>query len=382
MPFKYTAVNDTIVFTRAGTGCARAAAIVFGSFFAIIGFGLFAFESESSIFFMFRFMFAALGSTFVLVGITLPKLMGKAYPDKIIFDNTNGRIEVSQEASEVKTAYMYYDEIEDFVVRVRSEDNNSKAYGRSYSYFVFLVKKDGGEWELVKRRERAHAEEDAARLKQLVKFDAKPVKVPVSVEPSKKYTITKGALKTEVSWRNTLGMQEIRLAIFAAFFIITAAGIFSVVNSLSDFPVFFMIIAGFIGTLFVVIIGYYSRKALRNLKTAYAISISSMTFEYIERDKHGRELKSERIPLASLHAIAFSFNTEKTMRKVFVYTHDQFQRKNKLSNDISIEAFKSHFSFYNSLLRFELKNLTPVETLYLENFLQDAIRERSGVDVA
>lgn len=383
MSFKYSAVNDKIIFSRAGAGCSRIALIVFGSFFALIGIGLFIFDSSSSFFSSIRIMFTAMGSIFVLIGIKLPKMMGKAYPDKLVFDNTNGRIEVRQEASEVKLAYMYYDEIADILVRARSEDNDSSSTGsRTYSYYVYLVKKDGGEWELLKRGSHEGAEEDVARLKQLIRFDAVPVKVPVSIGTSKKYTITKGAHKTELSWRNTLGIQEISLAIFAGLFIFMAGSIFSLVDELSAFTIFFMLIAGFISLVFLLVMGYFFRKALKNLRTTYAVSISSMTFEYMERDKQGRELKSERVPLNELHAIAYSFNTDKEMRKVFVYTHDQFQQKDKLPYDLSLETIKAHFAFYNSLMRFELKNLTPVETLCLENYLQQAIKERANIEVA
>jgi hypothetical protein len=40
------------------------------------------------------------------------------------------------------------------------------------------------------------------------------------------------------------------------------------------------------------------------------------------------------------------------------------------------------YNFYKNLLSLELKDLTPVETLQVENYLQQQIKEKGNIQVA
>jgi hypothetical protein len=388
MPFKYTVQSpEKIVFTRLSEGCGRFMFISIGTLFTIIGICLILFGNNLEMpFLVLRFIVPLFGGVAVYIGIILPRIQSKTTPDEIIFDNANGRVQVNQQASDIKTAYIYYNEIEDFIVKAKKQESSSSSstsntIRSSYTYHVYLSKKDGGQWELLRRSTEVDALAEIVKLKTLIRLDTEPKKAEVSGH-SEKYKITNDYHATKISWRNKLGYGPLFLGIFTAVFITFAYAILSSGFLEEDFPVFAYFVVGFIGLVFVIVIGGNVLKMIKNAKTVYAISITNASLDYIECDLAGRIQKTTQFPLTDLHAISFSFDTDNTMRKIFIYTHDQFLKQNSLKISFSIDAIKEIYNFYQQLVAVDMQDLTAVEALYMENYLQQQIRDRGNIQVA
>lgn len=389
MPFKYNDTHpDKIVFTKLGVGFNQFLFISIGSIFTIIGFCLFYFIEETpSILSIFQFIFPAFGIMVIGVGIMLPKIQSENIPDQIIFDNPNGRIEINQKASVIKTAYIYYDEIDDFTIHFKKIET-SRSTGlsptlSSYSCHIFLTKKDGGQWELLKRNSEREALEEIAKLKTRIHLSAKPKRVTLNIKDSKKYHISKGSNKTELSWRNRLGFSPVFLVIFTISFLTVAYAISSIVSSMgSSLSVFFYFVIGFIGFVFIWVVGGNTLKMIKNAKTIYAVGISHTDLDYFERDHKGEIKKNIKFPLIDIHALSFSFDTENTVRKIFIYTHEQFKKKDSLDLSLNVDSIKNYYNFYKEVAVLELQNITAVEALYIEAYLQQQISERGNIKVA
>lgn len=387
MPFKYT-VNDQnkITFTRLNAGCGRFLFIFIGSIFTIIGFFMVASMDDSEMpFSIIQFILPVFGLVAIYAGIMFPKLQQRNIPDEIIFDNSNGRVEINQKESDIKTAYIYYDEIADFIVKAKKHESSSSGTSSSrtyYSYHIYLAKKDGGQWELLKFGSESSAQEEVIKLKGLVQLHVPPQRVPPNVTQSQKFKISNDYHKTEISWRNKLGYGPLALAGFSAVFLTIAYAILGSGFIDEDFPVFGYFVVGFIGVVFVIVIGGNIMKMVKNANTVYAIVITGASLDYIERDVAGRIKKTTQFPLPDLHAISFSFDTDNVLRKIFIYTHEQFEKQNTMSVSFSVESIKAMYTFYKGLVSLDLQDLTSVETLQVENYLQQQIRERGNIQVA
>jgi len=126
MPFTYSIPNqDRIVFKRLNSGCGRFLFIFVGCIFTIIGVYLNIFSSDpDSSLVIIGWVFPFFGIVAIYAGAAYPSIQKSTIPDEIIFDNLNGRVEVNQEASGVKTAYIYYDEIEDITFQAKSSGSS------------------------------------------------------------------------------------------------------------------------------------------------------------------------------------------------------------------------------------------------------------------
>jgi ABC-type multidrug transport system fused ATPase/permease subunit len=390
MPFTYTILNqDRVVFTRLKSGCGSALFIVVGSIFTVTGIGLLIFTDDPQMpLSMMRLIFPAMGIIAIVVGINFSKLQRKSTPDEIIFDNLNGRVQINQATSDLKTAFIYYDEVSDFTLKIKSERSSSSSTSTtrsSYSYHVYLSKKDGGQWELLVRNTEASAIDDIARLKSAIRLDATPVRESTNIRNSSKYIISDFGHKAELCWKNPVRVAALFIVLFSVFFISTFYTVMATAFQVEDgLPVFFMLIGAFIAVIFLIVIGGNIMRLIRNSKTVYAVVITDSSLDYFEKDNAGRIKKDVRFPLAELHAISFSFDTQDSLRKIFIYTRDQFEKKNQIENKpkFSIEYIKTLYNFYKGLIALDMQELTAVEALCVENYLQEQVRLRGRANVA
>jgi hypothetical protein len=388
MPFKYAvSAADRIVFTRLEGGCDRFMFVAIGALFTLIGIGLIIFGGGIEMpFGMIRFIFPLFGFGAIYAGIALPQIQRKSTPDEIIFDNPNGRVEVNQQASDIKTAFIYYDEVDDLILKIKKEESRSSSSTTStrsyYSYHVYLAKKDGGQWELLKRSTEAAALEEIEKLKAVIRFSAVPQRVDLNIRQSTKYKVVNEHHYTEINWQNKIGYGPIFLGAFIILFVTIGYIILNSGPGHSDFPVFGYVIAGFIGSVFLFVVFGNAMKMIKNSKTIYAVVISSSGLDYVERDLSGRIQKTTHFPLADIHAVSFSFDTDSTMRKIFIYNHAQFEKQKAMKVSFSIEALKDMYNFYKNLVALEMQDLTPVEALQMENYIQQQIKERGNIQIA
>lgn len=386
MPFEYKIANqDRIVFTRESAGCSRFLFVFVGTVFILVGAGLLIFsKKEEFLLVVMTFLFPTFGLIAVVAGLRLPTIQARTIPDEIIFDNVNGRVQINQRVSEIKTAFIYYDEIQDFIIKIKKHESNSSS-GRSsrtyYSYHVYLQKKDGGTWELLKRNKEEDAKTEIDKIKSGVRLTQSPVREQSNQALSQKYTLRDYGTKAELTWRNPVGYGPLYLIAFAAVFLTVLYAIFETAN-FSDFGFFGYFIIGFILIVFTIVIGGNAFKMIKNFKTEYMISISDMSLNYIEKDRAGRTKKDVYFPMNDLYALSFSFDTDEMMRRIYIYTREQFQKLNTMEVSLSFESIREIFNFHSQLVSIEIQSLTPVETLHLENFLQQKIKEKGRADVA
>ncbi|HYG03099.1 MAG TPA: hypothetical protein VD927_11695 [Chryseosolibacter sp.] len=386
MPFSYKIINpDRIVFKRESAGCGRLMFVFVGSVFILVGLGLFLFsEKEDFLMKVMTFMFPTFGLIAVVSGLKLPDIQARTIPDEIIFDNAKGRVQINQQVSEIKTAYIYYDEIQDFMIKVKKHETSSSGGGSSrtyYRYHVYLQKKDGGTWELLKRNKEEDAKAEIEKIKSSVRLSQIPVRENTSITLSQKYKLLDYGTKAELTWRNPVGYGPLFLICFVTVFLTVLFAIFEGAN-FSDFGFFGYFIVGFILVVFVIVIGGNVIKMIKNFRTEYAISISDMSLNYIERDRAGRTKKDVYVSMHDLYALSFSFDTDEMMRKIYIYTREQFEKLNTMEVSLSVESIREIFNFHSELVSIEIQSLTPVETLHLENFLQQKIKEKSRANVA
>ena len=388
MPFSYQiTTTDKVIFTRLKSGCSQSAFIIIGSIFLLIGVGLVVFsDNPQQPLATMRFIVPIFGLIAIVVGIKLPALQQRSTPDELIFDNAHGRVQVNQAQSDIKSAYIYYDEIEDFLIKIKRESTSSSSTRSSrtyYTYHVNLLKKDGGQWELLQRNSEDVARQEIAKLKSAVNLSATPVKVPSTTASTSKYQVTDFGHKTEMSWKNPLGYGPIFLFLFSVLFITIFYTIVSTVfDTEGEMPIFFFIVGGFIASIFVIVIVGNILKMIKNANTFYTVAVTDSSLDYFEKDVAGRIKKDIRFPLRDLHAIAFSFSTDSTLRKIFIYTHEQFAKMKDIETNpkFSLDFLKSMYAFYKDLVGLDLQELTAVEALYVENFLQEQIRQKGRMN--
>jgi hypothetical protein len=321
----------------------------------------------------------------IYVGTIFSKIQAKTIPDQLIFDNKNGRIEVRQQHSEIKLAYIYYDEIEDFIVKAKKTETSSSSTTTtrsSYSYHIYLVKKDGGQWELMNPGSEAAALEELGKIKIMIRLNAKSERTDLIIDQSSKYKISNDFQRTEISWRNKLGYGPVFLAVFSLLFITIGYVIFNSVLQDDDFPVFAYAVGGFIAIVFIIVVVGNAMKMIKNSKTTYAVVVTNTNLEYIERDLAGRPVKTIPFPLADLHAISFSFDTDNTYRKIYIYTHEQFTKQKSMNISFSVQSIRDMYNFYKDLVALDMQELTAVEALHIENYLQQVIKEKASFRIA
>lgn len=123
-------------------------------------------------------------------------------------------------------------------------------------------------------------------------------------------------------------------------------------------------------------------KMVKNAKTDYAVIITRSSLAYLEKDRSGRIQKEDRYTYDELHSIAYSFDSEEAIRKIYIYTKSQHLEKSTMNPAFSIEYIKSVIAFQANLHALEIQALTPVEALHIENYLQEQIREIGNAEVA
>jgi hypothetical protein len=387
MPFKYIIESpERIIFKRIESGCGKFMFIFIGSIFTLIGVGLIAFGGGIEMpFALIRFIVPLFGVGAIYVGTIFSKIQAKTIPDQLIFDNKNGRIEVRQQHSEIKLAYIYYDEIEDFIVKAKKRETSSSSTTTtrsSYSYHIYLVKKDGGQWELMNPGSESAALEELGKLKIMIRLNAKSERTDLVVDQSSKYKISNDFQRTEISWRNKLGYAPVFLAAFSLLFITIGYVIFNSVLQDDDFPIFAYAVGGFIAIVFIIVVVGNAMKMIKNSKTTYAVVVTNTDLEYIERDLAGRPVKTVPFPLVDLHAISFSFDTDNTYRKIYIYTHEQFTKQKSMNISFSVQSIRDMYNFYKDLVALDMQELTAVEALHIENYLQQVIKEKASLRIA
>jgi hypothetical protein len=233
-----------------------------------------------------------------------------------------------------------------------------------------MTKKDSGQWELLKRNSKEAANQDVLRLKNLINFNAIPKREDVSLQLSTKYKIYKGYKNAEFTWKNILGSGPYFLGVFATAYLLAAIVIYKITSSMGIMVYF---VFGFMAIIYTTIVVVTARRMYKHAKTEYSILINETELSYVEKDFLGKSKRIVSVPLSEIHAISFSFDTDISMRKIFIYTHEQFERKKTLKPSLSIDYYTEMYKLQRELIALDLMNLTAVEALYVETFLQQQI---------
>lgn len=381
MPFTYSLEQNRVVFKPISSGCGQIVFLLFGSVFTVIGVLLILFNHSTELpFSVIKWVVPIFGLLAFYAGVVYPKRMRLNHPDELVFDNNLGRIEVVQKESSIQKAYIYYDEIEDLIIKTKSHSSSSN---RTYhTYHIHFLKKDGGQWELMKLNSHEAASAELEKLKSHLKLEVVPERVEARTEEISKLKILDDHVKTVVNWQNPIGSGPLFLFIFSAIFLTIFWSILGSAAVRNDFGLFGYLIGGFMLVIFSLIIAMNTRKMIKNANTIYTVIITDSDFTYAERDKAERVKKARTVPLKDLHAITFSYSSEDYMRKLFVYTHEQFMEEKNMEASFSVSFLKKMYNFYTGLMSLEIHGLTIVEMLHLENYLQQQIAKRGKVSAA
>jgi membrane protein YdbS with pleckstrin-like domain len=384
----YKIVSSTpqkLILERESAAMSSGCFIAIGSLFFVIGVGLNFFMTTWEMpFLLFRILFPLFGLGAVFAGAYLPRQMRETQPVRITFDHDQGAVVVEMMDGDSQKGFIRYDELDGFDIYVESRSSSSSSRGTSrttYRYHVYLKKKDGGEWHLFDYGDRTDAEAMIVHLNAQIPTD-RPFKLVMPAKLSSKIERKEGLDKTVIHWQNKVTFwQPLFLFVFAAIFLTILSSFFSFGTELD---VFFMIVIGFIFSVFVLVMFTVVRKLIKDATTRYAVSVDHVNLEYYEFAKSSGAMRNKKIlPLVEVRSINYTFAPSKQYQNAGLrILTEKDEEKIQEYKEKPLKALKDLFSSSDSgPITLSITALNPVECLQLENWLQELILKKSNVKV-
>lgn len=351
-----------------------------GTLFFLVGVALnFFLEDWEMPFLMFKVLFPLFGALAIFGGLRLPKHTRETLPEMVVFDHDLGAVVLEMDQTTRQRGYIRYEEITGFDIHVEMHRSSGKTNSTYYTYHVYLLKKDGGQWHLFKFNVESKARAFMTELAAQIPLH-KPSRVTEQATISPKIERKEGAGKTIIHWQNKVSAINIfALTAFSSIFIFMMGGFFSLAG---DMQIFLFIVLGFILLVFVLVIGSILKKWIKDATTRFAVAVDVAHLEYYEFSKKSGQVRNvKKLPLADVQSITYTFipwqnNVNSGLR---VYTRQQAEHAEAIK-DKPLEALKDLFKG-NQPIVLSITALNPVECLQLENWLQELILKRANVVV-
>ncbi|TND09986.1 MAG: hypothetical protein FD123_668 [Bacteroidetes bacterium] len=324
----------------------------------------------------FFIVFAAVAAVLLCLGWIVPRLRKRFDPYEIIFDNEKGRTRIVQDKAGNQEAFIPYNEIARFDIRIKKESRNgSTSTSRPYyRYFVHFLKKDGGIWDLHETGNETQAIQMLEHLKQIVRLDATPVPAG-KTGLSSKITADNLAGLSSLRWKNpTLGGFLLFIPV-----VCMIGGVFFFFWNVIPDDTFFKIVLGFMSFIFLLVISFNGYKLLKDAFRSYGIRIDSSTLEYFEETKSGEVKKTVSYALPEIERIVYHFMERAFESDIYILRKEEAEMHSKLANgDIGFNDLGKLFGTSMNELRLRLTQLNCTERLQVENWLQEEIVKRTG----
>lgn len=332
---------------------------------------------------IFFIVFGSVAFFLVFLGSIVPRLRGSFEPLSLVFDNSKGHVEVIQDKAASCVGYIRYDEIARFSIEEKKTSSNSSTSSTTsrsyYSFFVQLIKTDGGTWELVETGSQQYAQEVYAKLVAFVQLDKTPQPTP-AIELSSKLQVDNFGSRSEVRWRNKV-LRPLLLFLLVASVI---AGVmcffwFYVPKMMGgDMDAFFYIVMGFITFVFTLVIGIQGYKFIKDARTRYGVSIGHDTLVYFEESNSGVVRKKKEYTLEEIATIVYHFRLRQQDTDIYILRDSEANVHRSISTgDMSATLLRDLISTTLKEMRLSLTGLNCTEHLQLENWIQEQVKSRS-----
>lgn len=141
----------------------------------------------------------------------------------------------------------------------------------------------------------------------------------------------------------------------------------------------YSVFGAFFGFMFVLFLGgflYSLRLLINKIDVFFGISISATDLCFYEKSTSGRMLKSNYVPIANIQSVTNSLKDNMTAKNISLFIHEKDNLP--IENNSTFQKIKQKIKGIHHLY---FSNLTFVESLELERWIQDRIKERSGFEV-
>jgi len=318
--------------------------------------------------------FVIAGIGFVFAGSCMIVWVGGAKPDRFVFDNERGELQILEKVKgknlQVSVAY---EEIESFHLRVVTRTHSRSSGGRSshtYRYYVGLIKNDGAIWSLLESSSEDKANEMLSYLKEHVDLGRSSDGIVPDV-PSDFIQMGQKADARTISWKRPSNFLRTLL------FICIATGFFFVcIGAKSNMPT--PIFWGACGFLFL-IVGLGSYRFITRLGARQVVAIS---YNEISSYQEGGVVKDRGFSLrtSELKRLLLHFSThEEEVAIYFLKTDEEVDFFTRMkTQQVGLGDIGELFSLMGSIHRVDVLELRFGQMLQIEQTLQRILQDTLG----
>lgn len=294
---------------------------------------------------------------FIIVFVSFGTL--NEQPGSYVFDHEKGWVAIHSITDPSIIGYVLYAEILKLDIHIESRKSKNST---TYYYNGYLEKKDGSKWHFVRSQNEDEVVKIIEDLLPCIKTDLS-TSAPIQDELSNKIEKLGNKDQAVLHWQNKAVFRTIQLIIYSFIYLGFIGFCLLALFVFPETPAGAKIVVSILFLLFGSLLGYALvtafRRNLKNLFRKFALAINSAQLEYYEFNKlTGKQKKNVSFPLNSIGTIRYTYVSWENIKKpIEVIAKD----KNEKMVEIYLDA------------------LSPVECLQIENWLQQTIREKTGI---
>jgi hypothetical protein len=348
--------------------------ILIGVIFMIIGIiPLLYYESLEPVFRAVMPLLSILGFIAVTTGLRDPIEQKKSIPDSLYFDNEFGRIRIFHAYSETPEAFIYYNEIQGFYMEQIAETKKSNLY------VVLLKKVDGGEWDLFHSKSYSIANRFLELMRSKVNVQATPQRVESTALPISKVKVSQMENHLKIYWKNSVRENALSMGIWLLGMIVATLYAFNFIFT-SKFENSFGLEA-FLFLVFVIVaaVNFYNLYKLSSI--IHSIEVDGNSILVIEKDQQGRIKQEERFNFPEIFSIYYKFNSANPEPKLFLIKQADEDERIKMLASFKGERGSYTPEFFKKQFAINFRDLTTLEVLSIESYIQDFVRKRARIEI-
>jgi hypothetical protein len=318
-------------------------------------------------------LLSIIGLVAIITGFRYPIEQKKSIPDSLFFDNARGRIRIYHRVSETPEAFIYFNEIKGFYM---DQIQETKTRNR---YVVLLKKVDGGEWDLYHTMSYSAANRFLQILRDKVTLDTSPNRVESSALPVSRVKVDQSEQKLTISWRNSLRENLISMLIWAA--AVGAATVYAfnyifILDGRSTF-IYEAIVFG----IFIVIAGINFYQLYRASSIVHTIAVNEDSITVSERTGKGVNIQTQTFRFPQIFSIYYKFNSANPESKLFFVKQSDEDERRDMLDVIAKGKTAAKEDFFKNQFAVNFKDLTTLEVLSIESYIQDFVRNRTRTEI-
>lgn len=245
--------------------------------------------------------------------------------------------------------------------------------GKKYRecFYLHIHQKDGEKWLLFESESQDFINQQHEKLSAVLNLGQEISGIPKPVlSPNLIVSNTKEL--DAVEWK----LFDWTTIVYSAIFVIVLGLFLAFLSSSNNLYSVFGAFFGFIFMLFLFSFFYSLQLLINKIDVLFGISISATDLCFYEKSTSGCMLKSNYVPIANIQSVTNSMKDNMTTKNISLYIHE----KDNLPTE-NFSSFQKIKQKIKGLHHLYFSNLTFVESLELERWIQDRIKERSGVEV-